>query len=221
MGVGSESGGAPGAWGILGGTFDPVHFGHLSLAETARETLGLEGVLFVPAGMPPHKPERVITAPSHRTAMVELAIADNPCFRLSRAELDRPGSSYAVDTAAAFVAAPPVAGADPNGFVWLLSVEALVGLPTWHKPQRLLELVRIAAMPRLGFRTPGRHWVSEHFPGQEERIVFLDGSVLGHSASRIRRLVGEGRSIRYLVPPAVEAYIGDHALYPSELWSKN
>lgn len=221
MGVGSGSGGAPGAWGILGGTFDPVHFGHLALAETARETLGLEGVLFVPAGMPPHKPERVITAPSHRTAMVELAIADNPRFRLSRAELDRPGSSYAVDTAAAFVAAPPVAGADPNGFVWLLSVEALVGLPTWRQPQRLLELVRVAAVPRLGFRTPGRPWLSEHFPGQEERIVFLDGPDLGHSASRIRRLVGEGRSIRYLVPPAVEAYIVDHALYPSELWSKN
>jgi len=134
----------PGAWGILGGTFDPVHYGHLALAEGARQALGLEGVLFLPAGIPPHKPDRIVTAPSHRAAMVELAIADNPAFRLCRAELDRPGPSYAVDTAAALVAAPPVEGADPRGYVWLLSVEALVELHTWREPQRLLELVRSA-----------------------------------------------------------------------------
>jgi len=221
VGLTAGTGGKPGAWGILGGTFDPVHYGHLALAEGARQTLGLEGVLFLPAGIPPHKPDRIVTAPSHRAAMVELAIADNPAFRLCRAELDRPGPSYAVDTAAALVAAPPVEGADPRGYVWLLSVEALVELHTWREPQRLLELVRIGAVPRPGFRTPGRAWLSEHFPGQEERILFLDGPELGHSASRIRRLVGEGRSIRYLVPPAVEAYIHDHDLYLPELWSKD
>lgn len=210
-----------GAWGILGGTFDPIHDGHLALAQSAREELGLDGVLFVPAGQPPHKADRIVTAPSHRAAMVELAIADEPAFVLSRIELERPGPSFAVDTALALRAQPPAPDALPDGLTWIMSVEALADLPTWREPHRLLELVRVAAAPRQGARIPGRAWMAEHFPGQEDRISILEGPELGHSASAIRRLVGEGRSIRYLVPPAVEAYIRDHALYPADLWSKN
>jgi nicotinate-nucleotide adenylyltransferase len=210
-----------GAWGILGGTFDPFHDGHLALAQSAREELDLDGVLFVPAGLPPHKMDRVVTAPRHRAAMVELAIADEPAFVLSRVELDRPGTSYAVETAAAIRADPPAPDASPDGLTWIMSVEALAGLPTWREPRRLLELVRVAAAPRLGARIPARAWLAEHFPGQESRITMLEGPELGHSASTVRRLVGEGRSIRYLVPPAVDAYIRDHDLYPPELWSKN
>jgi nicotinate-nucleotide adenylyltransferase len=204
-----------GSWGILGGTFDPIHDGHLALAENAREELALDGVLFLPAGLPPHKPGRPVTDAADRIAMVEAAIADNPAFRLSRLEVDRPGPSYAVDTVAQLVAEPPIAGADPDGFVWLMSSEALEGLPSWRQPRRLVELVRVAVSPRLGFRTPDRGWLTEQFPGLEARFMFLDGPELGHSASRIRRLVGEGRSIRYLVPPAVEAYIHTHHLYLS------
>ena len=210
-----------GAWGILGGTFDPVHDGHLALAQTAREELDLDGVLFMPAGQPPHKPDREITAPSHRAAMVALAIADEPAFVLSSVELDRPGPSYAVDTAAALRDAPPAADASPTSSTWIMSVEALQGLPTWREPNRFLDLVRVAAAPRQGGRIPARAWMAEHFPGQEDRIRILDGPELGHSATAIRRLVGEGRSIRYLVPAAVETYIRDHALYPAQLWSKN
>ena len=205
---------APGAWGILGGTFDPIHFGHLALAENARQELGLAGVLLLPAGIPPHKPERVVTAAAHRVAMLDLAIADNPAFRLCRLELDRPGPSYAVDTAAELVRQPPVAGADPDAFVWLMSTDALAGLPAWRQPQRLVVLLRIGVSRRLGYARPTDDWLSEHFPAQEGRFLFLDGPELGHSASRIRRLAGEGRSIRYLVPPLVEAYICDHHLYP-------
>jgi nicotinate-nucleotide adenylyltransferase len=204
-----------GSWGILGGTFDPVHYGHLALAESAREELGLAGVLFLPAGLPPHKPDRVVTDAAVRVAMVDAAIADNPAFILSRLEVDRPGPSYAVDTVAQLVAEPPVGGAEPDAFVWLMSSEALAGLPSWRRPQRLLELVRVAVSPRLGFSTPGREWLMDRFPGLEDRFVFLEGPELGHSASRIRRLAGEGRSIRYLVPPAVEAFIREHDLYRS------
>jgi len=204
-----------GSWGILGGTFDPVHYGHLALAENARQELDLAGVLFLPAGLPPHKPDRVMTPPIDRAAMLELAIADNPAFRLCRLELDRPGPSYAVDTVAQVVQEPPIVGADPHGFVWLMSSEALADLPAWRQPQRMIELVRIAVSPRLGYPTLGRAWVAEHFPAQAARFLFLDGPHLGHSASRIRRLVGEGRSIRYLVPPVVEAYVRDRQLYPS------
>jgi nicotinate-nucleotide adenylyltransferase len=210
-----------GAWGILGGTFDPIHDGHLALAQSAREELELDGVLFVPAGQPPHKSDRIVTAPSHREAMVELAIADEPAFVLSRIELERPGPSFAVDTAIALRAQPPAPDALPDSLTWIMSVEALADLPTWREPRRFLELVRVAAAPRQGARIPGRAWMAEHFPGQEDRIRVLDGPELGHSASVIRRLVGEGRSIRYLVPAAVEAYIRDHALYPADLWSKN
>lgn len=210
-----------GAWGILGGTFDPIHDGHLALAQTAREELDLDGILFVPAGQPPHKPDRLITAPSHRAAMVALAIADEPAFALSRVELDRPGPSYAVETAEALRDTPPAPDASPDELTWIMSVEALQGLPTWREPNRLLDMVRIAAAPRQGGRIPARAWLAEHFPGQEDRIRILDGPELGHSATAIRRLVGEGRSIRYLVPASVEAYIRDHALYPAVLWSKN
>ncbi|MGH2407079.1 MAG: nicotinate-nucleotide adenylyltransferase [Candidatus Limnocylindrales bacterium] len=211
-----RSGVGSGAWGILGGTFDPIHYGHLALAESAREELGLDGVLFLPAGLPAHKPDRVVTPAPERVAMVEAAIADNRAFRLSRLEVDRAGPSYAVDTVAQLVAAPPVAGADPDGFIWLMSSEALAGLPDWHEPRRLLELTRVAVSARLGFPSPDRAWLTVKFPGLEERFVFLDGPELSHSASRIRRLVGEGRSIRYLVPPAVEAYIHAHRLYLSD-----
>jgi nicotinate-nucleotide adenylyltransferase len=210
-----------GAWGVLGGTFDPIHYAHLAIAEAAVDELALRGVLFMPAGLPPHKPERIVTPPSHRVAMVELAIADNDRFRLSRLEIDRPGASYAVETMERLVREPPDEAAAHHGFVFILSVEALAGLHRWREPQRLLELCLIAAVPRLGHRAPGREWLAEHFPGQEDRVLFLDGPDLGHSASQIRRLVAQGRSIRYLVPDVVEAYIRAHDLYPPELWQKN
>jgi nicotinate-nucleotide adenylyltransferase len=175
----------------------------------------------MPAGMPPHKPERIVTPPSHRLAMVELAIEGNERFRLSRLEVDRPGPSYAVQTLERLVAEPVDEAAAGHGYVFILSVEALAGLHRWRQPQRLLELCLIAAVPRLGHRAPGREWLAEHFPGQEERVLFLDGPDLGHSASGIRRLVAGERSIRYLVPDAVEAYIREHDLYPPELWQKN
>jgi nicotinate-nucleotide adenylyltransferase len=209
----------PGRWGILGGTFDPIHYAHLAIAESAREELGLAGVLFVPAGLPPHKPDRIVSAPSHRAAMVELAIADNPAFRLSRMELDRSGPSYSVDTVRLLLEADPEGS--PERYVFIVSAEALASLHTWREPRRLLELTELAVVPRLGVRSPGRAWVAEHFPGQEDRVLFLDGPELGHSASDIRRRASQGRSIRYLVPAAVEAYIKEHSLYPPDLWQKN
>jgi nicotinate-nucleotide adenylyltransferase len=208
-----------GRWGILGGTFDPIHDGHLAIAESAREELDLAGVLFVPAGLPPHKPDRIVSAPSHRAAMVELAIADNPAFRLSRIELDRSGPSYSVDTVRLLREADQESS--PERFVFIVSVEALASLHTWREPRRLLELSVLAVVPRLGARSPGRAWIAEHFPGQEHRVIFLDGPELGHSASDIRRRASQGRSIRYLVPPAVVAYIEEHSLYPPDVWQKN
>jgi nicotinate-nucleotide adenylyltransferase len=209
----------PGSVGVLGGTFDPIHIGHLAAAEEVREVLGLERILFVPAGIPPHKPDRLISAPQHRLAMVELAIAGNPAFEASRLELDRIGPSYTLDTVEAL--ARPVDGRVPD-LTLILSAESFRGLPSWHEPQRLFGLARLAIVPRGGLAPPGEGWLEEHFPGIDAaRVVALDAPRLRLSATGIRARVAAGRSIRYLVPDAVIRYIEDHDLYRDETWRKN
>jgi len=204
-----------GATGLLGGTFAPVDVGHLMIAEDVRETLGLERVLFLPAGIPPHKPDRPITPAPHRVAMIELAIAGNPAFELSRLEVDRAGPSYAVDTLELLASDVRARGGEPD-LTFIVSAEAFVELPTWRDPARLLSLCRMAVVPRAGRGSPGAAWLDAHIPGSQERVIFLDGPNLDLSATRIRRRVAAGRSIRYLVPDAVIAYIADHALYRTE-----
>jgi nicotinate-nucleotide adenylyltransferase len=208
-----------GSVGVLGGTFDPIHIGHLAAAEEVREALGLERVLFVPAGIPPHKPGRLISAPHHRLAMVELAIAGNPSFEVSRVELERTGPSYTIDTLEALGAGAD--GGPPRELTLILSAESFRGLPSWQQPQRLLALARVAIVPRGGLAPPGKSWLEEHFPGVEARIVELDAPRLRLSATDIRARVAAGRSIRYLVPDAVIDYIEDHDLYRDETWRKN
>jgi nicotinate-nucleotide adenylyltransferase len=209
-----------GSIGILGGTFDPIHVAHLAVAEEAREVLGLERILFVPAGLPPHKPGRPISPAHHRVAMAQAAIADNPAFAISRIEVDRLGPSYAVDTLEALAAEERASGREPD-LTFILSVEAFRELPSWREPRRLLALCRMAVVPRGGARAPGRAWLAEHLPGQEDRIAFLDGPQIRLSASQVRERVAAGRSIRYLVPPPVAAYIAEHHLYESDSWRKN
>ena len=196
----------PGSVGVFGGTFDPIHLAHLAVAEAARDVLGLERVLFITAGVPPHKPSRPITDAADRLAMVELAIAGNPAFASSRMELERPGPSYTADTLAALAAEHP-------DLTLILSVEAFVGLPTWHEPRRVLELARLAVAPRDGYPDAEPGFLAEHFPRNPARVVFLDGPRLRLSASELRARAAAGRSLRYLVPDAVAAYIGDHGLY--------
>ncbi len=197
----------PGSVGILGGTFDPIHNGHLAIAEEAREALGLERVVFIPASTPPHKPGRPVTSPEHRLAMVRLAVAGNPAFEASELEVARGGASYTVDTLEALRADGLV---DP----WLiLSTEALAGLPGWREPVRVLGLARIAVVPRSGFDPLGPAWVEARFPGASNRVRFLAGPLLPISGSVVRRRAAAGRSVRYLVPDAVAAYIAQHRLY--------
>ena len=197
----------PGSLGILGGTFDPVHHGHLLIAEEAREALGLERVILVPAATPPHKPDRPVTDAAHRLAMVELAIAGNPAFAVSRLEIERGGASYTVDTLRAL----RDGGATDPWFI--LSAEALALFPTWRDPSGILELCRLAVVPRAGSETLDRAWAADRFPGREDRIRFLAGPLLPISGSVVRRRAAAGRSVRYLVPDAVARYIADHHLY--------
>lgn len=200
------------AWGILGGTFDPIHLGHLAIAERTRETLDLEGVVFVPAAQNPLKDVRP-SAASDRVAMVELAVASNRHFRVSRIELEREGPSYTVDTLETLHADGRYAGGGRPDPVLIVSVEALDGLPGWHRVDRLLELARVAVVPRRGYVPPAPDWLAGAFPGRTGRFLTLDGPDLGHSASEVRARAAAGRSIRYLVPDVVEEWVTRHALY--------
>ena len=201
----------PGSLGVFGGTFDPIHFAHLAVAQEAAETLGLERVLFVPAGQPPHKPDRIITSGADRLAMVELAIAGNVRFAADRLELDRAGPSYTVDTLEA-LQARSVAG-DTPALTLILSSEAFRELPTWREPRRILELACLAVAPRDGYPPVTTSFMDQAFPEFRDRVSFLDGPRMRLSASELRMRAGAGRTLRYLVPDAVAAYIDDHGLY--------
>lgn len=192
--------------GVLGGTFDPIHLGHLLLAETAREELGLERVLFVPAGDPWRKQERAISSAEHRLAMVRLAVADLPEYQVSTLEVDRPGPSYTADTLEA------IARENPGAELYLLlGQDALADLPFWRYPQRIAQLSILAVARRPGFEAAAAESLASL--DISRRIRWLDMRAIDISASAIREKVRAGRSIRFLVPAAVEEYILRHGLY--------
>jgi len=193
--------------GVMGGTFDPIHVGHLAIADDVREALGLERILFVPAGTPPHKPAGAVTPVEHRVAMVEAAIADNAAFELSRIEVDRPGPSYTVDTVEAL--------AQTFDVTVILSVETFLELPSWHEPDRLFAAASVAVVPREGYASPDPAWLSNAFPGREDRVRYVEAPHLGVSSTGIRARIAAGRTIRYLVPIAVAKYVAAHGLYRS------
>jgi nicotinate-nucleotide adenylyltransferase len=209
---GAVPGPVAGSLGVLGGTFDPIHVGHLAIAEEAREALGLERVLFIPNRAPVHKPAQPVSPAEDRAAMVALAIADNPAFVLSRLEIERAGPSYSVDTLEALAAEVRAAGRVPD-LTFILA--------SWHRPERLLELCRMAVVPRPGARPVDVPAMARLVPGADRRTVVLDGPSMGVSGTAIRARVAAGRSVRYLVPDAVIAYIGDHGLYAAPNPSPN
>ncbi|HET9346408.1 MAG TPA: nicotinate-nucleotide adenylyltransferase [Candidatus Limnocylindrales bacterium] len=198
--------------GVLGGTFDPIHVGHVAVARAARRELGLDEVLLVPAASPPHK-VGVPTAPADdRLAMVELAVANEPGLVASRIELDRPGPSWTVDTLTALLADARAAGRDV-ALTLILSADAFAGLATWHEPARLLRLARVAVAPRPGHPSPSLHLLPDTLRDLAGDTVFLAGPNLDISATDIRRRVAAGLPVDGLVAPAVARYIEAHHLY--------
>jgi nicotinate-nucleotide adenylyltransferase len=202
---------APRAIGILGGTFDPVHVGHLALAREAYRVLELARVLFVPNAQPPHKPAGDVSPSRDREAMLALAIADEPAFAISRIELERAGPSYAVDTVAELASRSRAEGRPAPWFI--LSAEVLDDFHTWRQPRRILELCRVAVSPRLGADPLDRAWLREHYPGLEDRFAFLPGPMLDVASTTIRARVSAGQSIDDLVPATVARYIREAGLY--------
>ena len=195
--------------GVFGGTFDPVHMGHLVVAEEARVQLGLDNVVFVPAGKPWFKSETPVSDAKHRLAMVELAIASNPAFRPSDIEMCRPGPSYTVDTLESL---HDELGESTQLFV-VLGADALSELERWYRPRRILELATVVGVTRPSHRSVDLEGLGASMGNAGGRIILLEGPLIEVSGTEIRRRVHEGVSIRYLVPEIVEAYIMDHGLY--------
>jgi nicotinate-nucleotide adenylyltransferase len=194
--------------GVLGGSFDPPHVGHLWLATLAADAMALDRVLVVPAPRPPHKPGWQLSPAENRLAMASLAVADDPRLEVSTIELEREGPSYTVDTLEALRSASPDAE-----LVLVMAADSLAGISTWRRPERLLQLAEWAVGPRPGSAPPPAEELARQLGGDARRIHLLDGPALDVSATEIRARVAAGRAIRYLVPRGVERYIAEHALY--------
>jgi nicotinate-nucleotide adenylyltransferase len=195
--------------GILGGTFDPIHLGHLLMAESAREILELRQVLFVPAGDPPHKQELPITPACHRQAMVELALAHNPFFELSPVDLDRSGPHYSTETVQLLQKRYDL---PPELCYFIIGSDSLQDLPTWHRPAELIKICRLAVARRPG-SLPDLTSLEASLPGLSDQLTWVEMPLVGISASDIRARVRAGQSIRYQVPQEVGEYIQKHQLY--------
>ena len=200
--------------GILGGTFDPPHLGHLLIAETARVALSLDAALFLPAGQPWLKSGRRITPAAHRLRMVQLAVADNPHFAVCDREVRRPGPSYTADTLESLRAKMP---ADAILY-FIVGSDVLPDFHRWNRPERVLDLCRLAVFRRPGGPADGIALLRERFPRAVAAgaAVPVPGPQVDFSASELRRLLAMGRSTRYRIPEPVAAYIAEHGLYRNE-----
>jgi len=193
--------------GILGGTFDPPHYGHLMLAEQAREQLGLACVSWVPAGDPWRKTGTPISAAQHRLAMLRLAVEGNDSFQIDTREVERGGPSYTVDTLALIHEQHP-----EQELFFLLGADALSDLPNWHNPAKLIEIASLGAAARGGKRIPDSI-LETLLPSLCQRLSWFAMPRLDISATDLRTRAAKGESLRYFCPPAVAAYITSNKLY--------
>ncbi|MDO8568359.1 MAG: nicotinate-nucleotide adenylyltransferase [Dehalococcoidales bacterium] len=195
--------------GVYGGTFDPVHNGHLAVAEEVRSRLKLQEVVFVPAGQPWQKTGRPISPAEHRLHMLRLAIAPCSYFRLSPIEIDKVGLSYAIDPIAELRAS--LGHGDELFFI--LGLDSLARLPEWRDVPRLIRMCRLVAVPRPGYSLPDLTALEAALPGLSRRLQVLDRPRVDISASEIRERVASGLPIDHLVPAPVARYIEQYKLY--------
>ncbi len=194
--------------GILGGTFDPIHHGHLVAAVEAWYQLRLDKVLVAPAGIPPHKPNRPISPTCHRLRMLEMAIAGRPHLEISRVDLEHPGPCYTVNTLERLRAEW---GPKP-AFFFIVGADSLAEMVTWYRPHRLIDLCELAAVARPGIEVDLPR-LEAQLPGLSSRVHWVQMPLLQISSSDLRARVREGQPISYLVPGGVEAYIYEQNLY--------
>lgn len=198
--------------GILGGSFDPVHYGHLLLAETCREACQLDEVVLIPAAVPPHKRERERAPGAQRIEMLKLAIGGHPALSVSSMEIVRGGLSYTVETLRELCETQP-----HSKLFLLLGADALSDLPTWREPEEICRLATLVVVGRPGAPPPDFGALSKVASPERVEIFrrnLVEMPLIGLSSSDIRRRVAEGKSIRYRTPRAVEKYIESARLYP-------
>lgn len=196
--------------GIFGGTFDPVHMGHLILAEQCRTQAGLDQVWFVPSAHPPHKAGQGVTRFDQRCDMIELAVAGHAAFRVERIEQQLPPPSYTAETLAELQRRHP-----NDEFYLLMGSDGLPDLPGWYEPRRVLERAGLVVVPRPGVML----WTAERLatalgvPVDAVRLRFVACPMIEIASRELRRAVADGMSVRYMVPRAVEEYLTDRKLY--------
>lgn len=201
--------------GIMGGTFDPIHYGHLVAAEMARAEFSLNKVLFIPSGTPPHKDRSDITAAGLRFEMVERAIQDNPAFEISALELRRKGPSYTVDTLRVLRRTWP-----EHEFYFITGSDALRQIFSWREVEEILMMTKFIGAARPGFDASDfLLQVQKERPETQERIHYIEVPALAISSTDIRARVKRGQPIRYLLPEPVRLYIQQHGLYTAKVMS--
>jgi nicotinate-nucleotide adenylyltransferase len=194
--------------GVIGGTFDPPHIGHLVIAQEAMAYLNLDQVLFAPTHQPPHKLDQRITPIEQRLEMVRLAIAWHARFGLSRVDVDRDGPTYTVDTMR-LLHQQWGPGAD---FYFIMGMDSLAGILSWRQPEELIRLCRLAVFDRPGYSVDILE-LERKLPGLRDRVVLIPAPALDIAASDLQRRIRAGAPIAHLVPDAVAAYIREHELY--------
>ena len=185
--------------GILGGTFDPIHNGHLAIAEEARTYLNLTEVLFLPAGQPWMKSDKPISPADHRVEMIRLALEGKPYFKLSTIEVEHKGPSYSVDTIAKLKAQ----SAEASDLYFIIGWDNLARIPLWKDPLKLIEMCFLVAVPRPGYDRPDMKKLEAEIPGISKKVILMDKPRIDISATDIRNRVAQGLSISGLVPEAV------------------
>jgi nicotinate-nucleotide adenylyltransferase len=193
--------------GVLGGTFDPVHYGHLHVANVVRNALELDRIIWIPAGRPPHKRGQIVSSDRDRLAMLELALAGSPSDEISTVDIERSGPSYTADTLEML---RDTMG--PAQLYFLMGEDSLRDLPTWHDPERIVNAAELAVVGRPGVLAD-LATVAESIPQVLKRAHIIPSIELEVSSSDIRRRVRDGESIQGLVPPPVANYIATHNLY--------
>jgi len=195
--------------GILGGTFDPIHLGHLIIAENARTSLDLEEVVFIPTGQPWMRPDAPLSPSHHRLNMVRIAVASNPFFRASSIETDRPGPTYTVDTLEELLRE----GGEGDSFFFILGADALDEFPQWKEPGRVLKLCTLVPAKRQGWGDLNMPPLSFVDLSAAQKVVMLETPTIDISGTEIRHRVVRGLSVRYQVPDEVERYMQHYGLY--------
>jgi nicotinate-nucleotide adenylyltransferase len=194
--------------GLMGGTFDPIHMGHLVSAEEARQQFSLDYVIFIPAGLPPHKESSGISAPEHRYLMTTLAVMSNPAFIVSRYEVDRTEPSFTIDTVRYFSRLE-----DEANLYFITGADAISEILTWKDYAELLKMCTFIAVTRPGYSLERLGEMQSSLPGFMNHVHLLEIPALAISSTYIRERVALGRTIKYLTPEPVEQYIHKQRLY--------